>query len=109
MVTFVEGRSEYWILYDYMLYNKKTYLHTSPATGGYTVDIQQMGMCILTALLRGNKLLSVCILILSGVESVYQKPGPHVRQMPAMGKELTFGRCVKLAFSWLRWSRRILF
>ena len=40
---FTEGRSEYWILYDYMLYNKNTYLHTSPAAGGYTLDIEQMG------------------------------------------------------------------
>lgn len=38
-----EGRSEYWVLYDYMLYNKKTYLHTSPGGGGHTVDLQQMG------------------------------------------------------------------
>ena len=43
MFPFPEGRSEYWILYDYMLYNKNTYLHTSPAAGGYTVDIEQMG------------------------------------------------------------------
>ena len=42
-LLFAEGRSDYWILYDYMLYNKNTYLHTSPAAGGYTLDIEQMG------------------------------------------------------------------
>ncbi len=37
-----EGRSEYWILYDYMLYNVKEQLHTSPSGGGMTIDFNQM-------------------------------------------------------------------